>query len=102
MTDRSFIKNTLDVVRESYDLGDEHLFAMWVLGDFHYGDDFSETSLNDIYQRTYALLEEGDSGDSKVDGYFYDADATTIYIYQTKWPASAAKNSTLDEAMEVA
>ncbi len=99
---RKFITDDLATIRSQFDFQDEHLFAMWVLAIMHYERDFGESALEEIYQSSYALLEEGMSGDHCLDAFHYDKDTTTLYLYQTKWPNSPTKKATAGEARQVA
>ena len=100
-TSRAFIENDLKQIRESYDLTDQHLFSMWVLSFFHWDGDYSSTVVGDIYMQSYALLEDGPTGDNCLDGFFFDEDACTLYLYQTKWPEKVEKIQTAADAREI-
>jgi len=104
MLDRDSIKKEFEAIRESgiYDISDRHLFSIWSLAVFHYQSDFSEPTINEIYDKTYRLLQDGDPGDFCLDGFHYDEDLRKLYLYQTKWPDSETKQSTVGNADDVA
>jgi len=96
-----FIAKGLKEIAQVYDLADCHLFPMWVISGLHYNGDRSEQVLEEIYQGTYELLEEGPPGDEKLDGFFFEEDSCSAYLYQAKWPESAGKKCGKSEAEEV-
>lgn len=80
-----------------------HRFAIWAVANLHFNGDLSEPTLDEVYQQTYALLEEGGlPGDSCLDGFFYEEDVATLYIYQAKWPDKSSKTTSIGDAHEVA
>jgi len=102
MADRTFIEEDLKTIKEEYNgLTKNHLFSLWVLTTFHYGGDTSESTLDDVYQRTYSLLEEGFPGDFGLDGYYYDEDQSSIYLYQCKWPDTSKKVASAADVDEI-
>lgn len=99
---RKFIESDFDKIREIYDLSDRHIFAIWILSKLHFQGDFSENTLSEVYEQTHALLSEEGKGDSNLDGFFYDEDATTLYLYQAKWPDKQSSKPGIESAREVA
>ncbi len=104
MSHRSFIKSELVEIGDTYnDVTERHRFAMWVMATYHYSSDFSAGTLQDVYDRSVGLLgEEGKPGDEDLDGYFFDKEMNTLYLYQSKWPDSAKKKSNKKDAQEIA
>jgi hypothetical protein len=99
---RDFITKDLDEIRAHYDLPDEHLFSFWVMSFYHWDSDFSETTLEEIYNQSYELLVEGPPGDGCLDGYYFDSDSNNLYLYQTKWPEKHTKAQSNKDAQEIA
>lgn len=100
---RKFVEDDLRQISATYDaLAKEHQFAMWTLSVMHYAGDLEATTLEEIYQNTYALLEEGEPGDSCLDGYFLENDTNSLYLYQVKWPDSPNRYASASDAREVA
>ena len=102
MLDRQFIVEGLNEMRESFDLPEHHLFPMWLIANFHHNGDLSSNILDSIYEKTYQLLDEGPPGDDGLDGFYYDEDEITTYLYQAKWPQSSETKSNKKQALEVA
>jgi AIPR protein len=103
MADRSYIESDLKQIGENYgSLSKNDLFPLWIVSLFHHGGDLSESTLDDIYQNTHSLLEEGGPGDNKLDGYYFDKNENTLYLYQTKWPDKPDKIASASDVEEVA
>lgn len=102
MSARNFIEQDLGVIEESQGLERHHLFSIWTVSTFHFDGDLSEATVGEIYQQTYSLLEDGSAGDDCLDGFFYDGDTETLYLYQTKWPDKADKVLSASDVREVA
>lgn len=101
---RKLIETEFKEIREHYnDINDRHLFAMWCLSAYHYNSSFSSSDLGDVFERTYQLLGEGGtSGDQQLDGYFFNEEENTLFLYQTKWPDTTSKRQGITEAKEIA
>lgn len=97
-------KNAIKEIKGTYEVPDHHAFAMWALSVFHYESDLSESSLPEVYEQTYELLQEEGPGDLCLDGYFYDADVETLYLYQAKYTSTKERKAKpgIREAREVA
>ena len=102
MDEREHINKGIKEIKSTYDLPDHHLFPMWLISNFHHNGNLSRAVLEDIYQGTYELLQEGFSGDEGLDGFFYDEDACTAYLYQAKWPSELKTKAGKNDALEVA
>lgn len=102
MDEREYINEGIEEIKNTYDLPEHHLFPMWLISNFHHNGDLNKAVLEDIYQGTYELLREGPSGDEGLDGFFYDEDACTAYLYQAKWPSKLEAKAGKKDALEVA
>ena len=102
MSDREFIAKGIKEISRAYDLENHHLFPMWLISSFHYNSDLSEGVLGEIYQNTYELLQEGPAGDEMLDGFFFEEETCTAFLYQAKWPENPDSRAGKSEALEVA
>jgi hypothetical protein len=96
-----YIKAGIKRVKEFYDLKDHHLFPMWALAVIHYDGTIDETVLEEVYNQTQALLDEGPAGDECLDGYFFDSEDSTLYLYQFKFPSDPKTLGTIEDAREI-
>ena len=102
MDERQYINEGIEEIKNTYDLPEHHLFPMWLISNFHHNGDLSTAVLEDIYQGTYELLQEGFPGDEGLDGFFYDEEECTAYLYQAKWPSEPKTKASKNDALEVA
>ena len=96
-----FIQQGLEQIAEVYDVSKEHRFEMWVLGFFHWNEDFSSSNLEAIYNQSLVLLEDDGPGDQCLDGYYYDKENLDLYLYQAKWKSDEKATCSLREAREL-
>ena len=101
MNDEILTRDLKKIKQYFIDLEDHAAFPVWVMAQLHFGGDLSESNLEESYDKTLSILGDDGPGDKGLDGYFYENDSNTLFLYQFKWKESIKTKSTRKDLMEI-